>query len=273
MKSPLSSISGSAPSSEKKSTFQRTPLLAGNWKMYKTVQEAQALASDLKVLAAGVLDREILLCPPSVNLTKVSEAIRGTSIQLGAQNLHWEAEGAFTGELSGPMLKAAGCTYVIIGHSERRQYFGETDETVNKKVSAALKAGLLPIVCVGETLAEREKNVHLTVVERQIRQGVPALSKEDFLKIVVAYEPVWAIGTGKTATPGQAQEMHKFIRQTLSDIFGGDLAEKTRILYGGSVKPDNIDMLMAEPDIDGGLVGGASLKAADFSRIVKYETS
>ncbi|OGR86779.1 MAG: triose-phosphate isomerase, partial [Elusimicrobia bacterium RIFCSPLOWO2_01_FULL_60_11] len=166
--------------------------------------------------------------------------------------------------------KAAGCKYVIIGHSERRQYFGETDETVNKKVTAALKAGLLPIVCVGETLAEREADAHFKVVERQARNGIPKLSKEEYLKTVVAYEPVWAIGTGKTATPAQAQEMHQFIRKTLSDVFGGDLAQKTRILYGGSVKPDNIDTLMAQQDIDGGLVGGASLKAADFARIVKY---
>lgn len=267
----MSPVSKSAPAVEKNSTLQRTPLLAGNWKMYKTVQEAQALALDLKASVSGVSGREILICPPSVNLTKVYEAIHGTNIQLGAQNLHWEAEGAFTGELSGAMLKAAGCKYVIIGHSERRQYFGETDETVNKKVSAALKADLLPIVCVGETLAEREKNVHLQVVERQTRQGIPNLSKENFLKVVMAYEPVWAIGTGRTATPAQAQEMHQFIRKILADAFGGELAQKTRILYGGSVKPDNIDTLMAEPDIDGGLVGGASLKAADFARIVKYE--
>ena len=255
---------------EKNSTPERTPLLAGNWKMYKTVPEALALAAELKRSVSGVTGREVLVCPPSVTLVKVSEALAGSTIVLGAQNLHWENEGAFTGELSGPMLKAAGCKYVIIGHSERRQYFGESDETVNKKTNAALRAGLLPIVCVGETSQEREKGELYAVVERQIKKGVAGLSKEDFTKVVIAYEPVWAIGTGKTATPAQAQEMHKFIRKTISGLYG-DLARKTRILYGGSVKPDNIDSLMAEPDIDGGLVGGASLKAADFSRIVKYE--
>jgi len=267
----MNTVSKSAPGVEKNSTVRRSPLLAGNWKMYKTVPEAMALAQDLKNSLAGVSGREILICPPSVALVKVSEIIHGTNIQLGAQNLHWETEGAYTGELSAPMLKAAGCKYVIIGHSERRQYFGETDETVAKKTASALKAGLLPLVCVGETLAERESNNHLTVVERQTRNGIPQLSKDDFLKIVVAYEPVWAIGTGKTASPAQAQEMHLLIRKTLSDVFGAELAQKTRILYGGSVKPDNIDALMSEPDIDGGLVGGASLKAADFSRIVKFE--
>ncbi len=258
---------------EKKSTLQRTPLLAGNWKMYKTVSESEALAKELKQLVAGVSGREILICPPSINLTKVSEIIMGTNICLGAQNLHWANEGAFTGELSGPMIKAAGCKYVIIGHSERRQYFGETDKIVNDKMNAALKAGLFPIVCVGETLEEREANNHFKVVERQIRDGVSNLVKEDYLKLVIAYEPVWAIGTGKTASPAQAQEMHAFIRKILSQIYNEPLAQKTRILYGGSVKPDNIDSLMSQPDIDGGLVGGASLKAADFSRIVAYQAA
>ncbi len=256
---------------EKISTISRTPLLAGNWKMYKSVPEAVALAQDLKRSLAGVSGREILICPPSISLTKVYEAILGSNIHLGAQNLHWENEGAFTGELSGAMIKSAGCRYVIIGHSERRQYFGETDQTVNKKMFAAFKAGLIPIVCVGETLEERESGNHFKVVERQIRDGACNLIKEDFLKLVIAYEPVWAIGTGKTASPAQAQEMHAFIRKILSAVYNEPLAQKTRILYGGSVKPDNIDALMSEPDIDGGLVGGASLKAPDFTRIVTYQ--
>ena len=255
---------------EKISTVQRIPLLAGNWKMYKTAQESVSLAEDLLRSLAGHDAAEILICPAMVNLVKVSETVRGSKLRLGAQNLHWEAEGAFTGEVSGAMLKACGCEYVLIGHSERRQYFGETDESVNKKTKAALRSGLSPIVCVGETLQEREKGDPRIVVERQVQKGIAGLSKEDFAKAVIAYEPVWAIGTGKTATPAQAQEMHAFIRKTLSAMYGDDPARRTRILYGGSVKPDNIDALMAEPDIDGGLVGGASLKSADFSRIVQY---
>ena len=250
----------------------RLPLIAGNWKMYKTIPESLALVSELKSACSGIGDREILVCPPLPSLLPVGEALKGSNIKLGAQNLHWEKEGAFTGEVSAVMLKAAGCHYVIVGHSERRQTFSETDETVNKKMTAAFQNGLVPIVCVGETLAEREGGKTFPVVERQIRKGVSGLSKEDFLKLVIAYEPVWAIGTGKTATPLQAQEVHAFIRKILSEMVAADASQKVRILYGGSVKPDNIDALMSEPDIDGGLVGGASLKSQDFARIVKYQT-
>ncbi len=253
------------PASSKK----RTALMAGNWKMYKTVAEAKALVNDLKKTCAGISDREILVCPPMTALAALGELLRGTNIRLGAQNMHWEAQGAYTGEVSGSMIKEAGCQFVILGHSERRQYFGETDVTVNKKMKSAYQAGLIPIVCVGETLQEREGNEAFKVVERQIREGVAGLSTDQALKLVIAYEPVWAIGTGKTATPDQAQEMHAFIRGLLKD-YGPKAAESIRILYGGSVKPDNIDTLMAQPDIDGGLVGGASLKAEDFTRIIRY---
>lgn len=255
---------------ESKST-NRTPLLAGNWKMYKTISESVALVNELKKSCAGIGDREILVCPPAISLAVVNEIVKGTNVFLGAQNLHWEQQGAFTGEVSGPMLKEAGCQYVIVGHSERRQYFGETDESVNKKMKAAFRFGLIPIVCVGETLQEREDNSAFKVVERQIKIGIAGLSPQEMTKLVIAYEPVWAIGTGKTATPQQAQEMHAFIRKLIAEMYGKESAEKIRILYGGSIKPDNIDSLMAQTDIDGGLVGGASLKAEDFTRIVKYQ--
>lgn len=249
----------------------RIPLLAGNWKMYKTIAESVALVNDLKKSCAGVADREILVCPVALSIPAVHETVKGSSIKLGAQNLHWEVQGAFTGEMSAPMIKAAGCDYVIVGHSERRQYFGETDQSVNKKMKAAFKAGLVPIVCVGETLQERESNNAFKVVERQVNEGVSGLTAQESAQLVIAYEPVWAIGTGKTATPQQAQEMHAFIRKLLSAMYGGEKAQIIRILYGGSIKPDNIDSLMAQADIDGGLVGGASLKAEDFTRIVKFQ--
>ena len=251
-------------------TRKRIPLLAGNWKMHKTISESAALVNELKKSCAGIGDREILVCPPYPSLGAINELVKGTNIRLGAQNLHWEAQGAFTGEVSGPMLKSAGCQYVIVGHSERRQYFGETDETVNRRMKAAFAHGLIPIVCVGETLKEREDGKASNVVDKQMRQGLVGITPDQALKLVIAYEPVWAIGTGKTATPQQAQEMHALIRKILSE-FGKDLSEKIRIIYGGSVKPDNIDSLMAEADIDGGLVGGASLKAEDFARIVKFQ--
>lgn len=238
--------------------------------MYKNLSEALALAQELKASLTRLDGREALICPPAVHIAKIHDVLRGSPILLGAQNLHWEAEGAFTGEISAGMIKSAGATHVIIGHSERRQYFGETDETVRKKTKAALKTGLIPIVCVGETLSEREAGSHFSVVERQVKEGLSEISEEEFSQGVIAYEPVWAIGTGKTATPAQTQEMHAFIRKQLSGIFSEAGAGKTRILYGGSVKPDNIDALMREPDIDGGLVGAASLKAPDFTRIVQY---
>ncbi len=248
----------------------RKPLLAGNWKMNTTVQEAVKLAEDLKKLINGVDDREVLVCPPFISISQVADALRDSTISVGGQNIFWEEKGAFTGEISASMLKSVGASFVIIGHSERRQYFCETDETVNKRLLAALKHNLSPIVCVGETLSEREANKTLNVIETQVKGGLKGLSKEQMLKIVIAYEPVWAIGTGKTATKEQAQEVHAFIRKLIADLFGKDAAEQVRILYGGSVTPDNIKELMSQPDIDGGLVGGASLKADSFAKIVKY---
>ncbi|OGC03954.1 triose-phosphate isomerase [candidate division WOR-1 bacterium RIFOXYA12_FULL_43_27] len=244
----------------------RKPLLAGNWKMNKTIDESVALVSELAEKVKGVDDREILVCPTYPALKPVADAIAGTNIMLGAQNIFWEEKGAYTGEVSGPMLKAAGCKYVIIGHSERRQYFGETDETVNKRVKAALKYRLLPIICVGETLEEREKDVTKKVVETQLKGGINGLTTDELLLTTIAYEPVWAIGTGKTASPEQAEEVHAFIRGLLP----AEVKDTVRILYGGSMNPGNVKELMAKEDIDGGLIGGASLKAEDFAAIVKY---
>ena len=244
----------------------RRPILAGNWKMNKNIIEAVDLVKALKNNLKDVSDRSVVVCPPFVSIYPVSEELHDSDIAVGGQNIFWEEKGAFTGELSGSMLKSAGCTYVIIGHSERRQYFGETDETVSKRLKAALKYKLIPIVCVGETLAEREKNITFKVIEKQIKEGLKDLSPEDWKSVVIAYEPVWAIGTGKTATPEQAQEIHAFIRGLLPK----DISQSTRILYGGSVKPGNVKELMGKEDIDGALVGGASLKAEDFTQIVKY---
>lgn len=248
----------------------RKPLLAGNWKMNTTLQESVKLASDLKSLVGNVADRDILVCPPFTAIAKVSEELRDSEIMVGGQNLFWEEKGAYTGEVSAQMLKSTGATCVLIGHSERRQYFGETNETVNKKLKTALSHGLIPIVCVGETLEERESNKMLSVIESQVKGGLKELTNEQMEKAVVAYEPVWAIGTGKTATPEQAQEVHAHIRTLLTSMFGKETAQKVRILYGGSVTPDNIKILMDKEDIDGGLVGGASLKADSFAKIVKY---
>ena len=251
--------------------MSRTPLLAGNWKMHGARAEAVALASELAKAVGRVGGREVLVAPPFTAIEAVAAAIAGTDIRLGAQNLHWEKKGAFTGEISGDMLREAGCTHVIIGHSERRQLFGETNETVNKRLHAALAVGLTPIVCVGETLQEREADATVQVVTRQVVAGLAGIAAADLARSIVAYEPVWAIGTGKTATPGQAQEVHRTIRDQLVAIADPVTAEAVRILYGGSVKPDNIDSLMAEPDIDGALVGGASLVPEQFIRIVRFE--
>ena len=248
----------------------RTPIIAGNWKMFTVVEEAKALVLALKDLVKDVTNVEVVVCPPFISLQAVKDVLAGSRIGLGAQNVYWEKNGAFTGEISAPMLKSVGCTYVIIGHSERRTYFGETDETVNKRVFAALSEGLKPIVCVGETLEERESGKTFDVIKRQIVGGLANLSVEQMASVVIAYEPVWAIGTGKTATPAQAQEVHAFIRKLLNDIFGQTTAEATRIQYGGSVKPDNATELMSQPDIDGALVGGASLKADSFEKIIKF---
>ena len=247
----------------------RVPIIAGNWKLNKTPMEAIQLADELKRLLVDVRGVDIVVCPPFVDLIDVTEAFNEHDIAVGAQNVFWEDSGAFTGEISAPMLKSIGVRYVIIGHSERRQYFGETDATVNKRVRAALKHGLVPIVCVGENLAEREGNKTFFVIQTQVEGSLAGLTPEEMKKIVVAYEPVWAIGTGRTATPEQAQEVHAFIRGFLVKIFGADTAQAVRIQYGGSVTPENSAALMVKPDIDGALVGGASLKAASFAAIVK----
>lgn len=248
----------------------REPIIVGNWKMNKTVQEAMNLVSEVKPLVADVSDVEVAVAPPFTALFAVGREIRGTTIHLCAQDVFWEQEGAFTGEVSPSMLKDVGCRFVILGHSERRQYFGETDMWVNKKIRAALGEGLQPIVCVGESLEQRESGEAFSKVAAQIRGGLDGLSRAHMGTIIIAYEPVWAIGTGKTATPKQAEEMHKEIRGILEEMFGRDTAENVRIQYGGSVTPDNIKDLMREPDIDGALVGGASLKGDSFSRIVKH---
>jgi triosephosphate isomerase len=241
------------------------PLIAGNWKMHKTVAEARALAGEIRQGLGSSPGVEVAVAPPYTALAAVAAEIAGSPIKLAAQEVFWEKQGAYTGAISPPMLADVGCHYVIIGHSERRQYFGETDETVNRKVKAALEAGLFPIVCVGETLEQREKGHTFAVVERQIRQGLAALAPGQGERLVIAYEPVWAIGTGKTATPDQAQEVHRLIRGLLPEVAG---AADLRILYGGSVTPDNARELMGQPDINGALVGGASLKAASFLGII-----
>jgi triosephosphate isomerase len=250
---------------------KRRPIIAGNWKMNKTTAEARDLASKLAPLVAGVKDREVVLAPTFASLQTVGEAIKGTNMALAAQNMHWEDKGAFTGEVSAEMLLDLGCKYVIIGHSERRQYFGETDETVNKKVKQALKKGLLPIMCVGETLSEREAGRLNEVISRQVTGGLKDISPEDMKKVVIAYEPVWAIGTGKTATPDQANEVHSLIRGKVKTLYNSDIAEGLRIQYGGSVTPENVSSLMAKPDIDGALVGGASLKPDSFAALVNFK--
>jgi triosephosphate isomerase len=238
--------------------------------MNMTATQARDLASKLIPPVATVRDREIVLGPPFTALASVAEVIKGTNIALAAQNLHWEDKGAFTGEISAEMLLDLGCKYVIIGHSERRQYFGETDETVNKKAKQALKKGLLPIVCVGETLAERETGKLAEVVNRQVAGGLKDITADDMKKVVIAYEPVWAIGTGRTATPEQANEVHALIRQKVKALYTVGIAEGLRIQYGGSVTPENVSQLMAMPDIDGALVGGASLKPESFAALVKF---
>ena len=248
----------------------RRPVIAGNWKMYKTQTEARAFLAALKPLVASSAHCDIVVAPPFTALAAAAEAARGSAIAIAAQDLHWEKEGAFTGEVSAKMLVEAGCGYVLIGHSERRQYFGETDERVNRKVKAALEAELAPIVCVGETLQEREAGQTEAVLERQFRGGLAALTGAEFSRIIVAYEPVWAIGTGRTATPEMAAEAHRFLRGLAAASFTSERAAGLRILYGGSVKPDNIKGLMAQVEIDGALVGGASLDAQSFASIVNF---
>ena len=250
---------------------KRRPIIAGNWKMNKTATEARDLVGQLIPLVSEVRDREIVLAPPFTSIPAVAETIKGTAISLAAQDMHWEDKGAFTGEISAEMLLDLGCKYVIIGHSERRQFFNETDHTVNRKVMQALKKGLFPIVCVGEQLNEREAGRVNVVIERQVTGGLRAVSAAEMQNIVIAYEPVWAIGTGKTATPDQANEVHAFIRQKVKAMFSTQVADSLRIQYGGSVTPENVSTLMAQPDIDGALVGGASLKPESFAALVNYQ--
>jgi triosephosphate isomerase len=248
----------------------RTPLLAGNWKMYKTTGEARELVEGLLHGLGDVSDRKVLVCPPFTALHTVRDLVQGTPIALGAQDVYIEPQGAFTGAISPVMLRDLGCTYVIVGHSERRAIFGEGDELIGKKVRTALAHDLTPILCVGETKPQRDAGEAETIVVAQVRAALAGMTPDQIGQIVIAYEPVWAIGTGDTATPADAQAMHATIRQTLGELAGADVAAAINILYGGSVKPDNIDDLMAQPDIDGALVGGASLKADSFLRIVHF---
>ncbi len=249
----------------------RIPVIAGNWKLFKTIGESVALVEDLKPLVANIHGVEIVVAPVFTALSRVCDAVKGSNILLAAQDCYWEEEGAFTGEVAPKLLKDAGCSHVIIGHSERRQYFGETDLSVNKKTKAAIAAGLTAIVCVGELLAEREAEQTFSVIETQIQGGLAGLTADSLTHVVIAYEPVWAIGTGKTASDAQAQEVHAFIRRLIARLFNQPAADAVRILYGGSVKPDNAKGLMSQPDIDGALVGGASLKAESFAAIAGFD--
>jgi triosephosphate isomerase (TIM) len=246
----------------------RIPFVAGNWKMFKTVQEAVVFVKELGRLVKDVTDVEIVVAPPYTALHAVAEAARNMNIGVAGQNLYWEREGAFTGEVSPGMIKEAGAEYVIVGHSERRRLFGESDQSVNRKAMAALAAGLTPIVCIGETLEERERGETLAVLDRQIKEGLKDFTPAQVSDLVVAYEPVWAIGTGRNATAAQAEEAHAHIRGRLREWFGGEAADRSHVIYGGSVKPDNIRELITQPDVDGALVGGASLDVASFAEIV-----
>lgn len=249
----------------------RRPLIAGNWKMHKTGSEAAETARQLiSLISPDSADRDIMIAPTFTALPPVAEVLADGPVALGAQNIFWEDEGAYTGEISGPMLVSAGCSHVIIGHSERRQYFGETDTTVNQRIAAAIRHGLIPVFCIGETEEERESEQTFSVLDKQVATGLKGFSSNDLGALVVAYEPVWAIGTGKTATSEQAQEVHEYLRSKIENLLGSQLAGSVRILYGGSVKPANIAELMAMPDIDGALVGGASLDAEVFSQIVNF---
>jgi triosephosphate isomerase len=255
---------------KQKAAMPRKRLIAANWKMYKTPDQTSDFFRDFLPLVATHERDEIVVCPPSIDVCVAVEAVKGSNVAVGAQNLHWEKEGAYTGEVCPSMLIAVGCTHAIIGHSERRQYFGETDDMVNFKLKAALESGLTPIVCVGEVLEEREAGLTEDVLRRQCLRAFHAISAKKASKLVVAYEPVWAVGTGKTATPQLAAESHNLIRGEATKAFGQQLAENLRILYGGSVKPENAKALMAEEEIDGALVGGASLDPKSFAAIVKY---
>ena len=250
--------------------MSRRPLIAGNWKMHLSLGEAAALARALAASCGNCTDREVMIAPAFTALAAVAEAIKGSAIRVGAQNVAWEREGAFTGEVSPPMLTGIGVEMAIVGHSERRQIFREDDTMINRRLLAALAAGLVPVLCIGETLEEREAERTFAVLEGQLRSGLQGVTTAEASRVVLAYEPVWAIGTGKTASKEQAQEVHGFLRGLLGQLFEKNIAESIRILYGGSVKPDNIDALMAQPDIDGALVGGAALTAESFERIVHF---
>lgn len=247
----------------------RRKFIAGNWKMNTTVEEAEALASDVVKTVGNVTDVDIAVCPPFTNLLAVAKILKGSSIKLGAQDVYWEPKGAYTGKVSCSMLKSVGVTYVIVGHSEQRQYFHETDETVNKKVKAVLASGLLPIICIGETLDERKSGQMDSVIEKQVKGAFSGIEPSVVTLCTIAYEPVWAIGTGETATPQQANDAHIFIRKLIEKLYDKEIAASLRIQYGGSMKPENARELLAQSDVDGGLIGGASLKASDFAGIVK----
>jgi triosephosphate isomerase len=247
----------------------RHPFIAGNWKMHKTVHEAVVYVKEFRSLVKDIEDVEIVVAPTFTAIHAAAEAARNSKVGISGQDLHWEKQGAFTGEISAQMVREAGAEYVIIGHSERRQYFGETDQTVNRKLVAALGAGLIPIVCIGETLDEREGNRTLDVLDRQIKGAFDGVTGDQIASLVIAYEPVWAIGTGRTATSAQAQEAHAHIRQRLRQWFGAPAADECHIIYGGSVKPDNTHELVTQPDVDGALVGGASLDVSGFFEIVR----
>ncbi len=246
----------------------RKIIIAGNWKMNKSISEAEDLAKGITTQLGEVSEVDIVLCPTFTSLKSVSDIITNTNIKLGAQNMHWEAEGAYTGEIAASMLRDLYCHYVILGHSERRTYFGETDEIVNKKVKAAIAGNLIPIVCVGESLEERETNQTKEVINKQIKGSLADLG-DNLTKVIIAYEPIWAIGTGLTASPEQAQEVHAYIREVITDMADEKAAQTIRIQYGGSMKPANAEELLAQPDIDGGLIGGAALDANSFAEIVK----
>lgn len=251
----------------------RKKIIAGNWKMYKTPSEAARLVQALKVKVVNIRQTEMVVCPPFVSLAAVRDGLASSNVKLGAQNIFWENEGAFTGEISAPMLIDAGCQYVIIGHSERRQYFHETNVSVNRRLKAALASGLEVIFCVGETLQQRDGGTTFQVIGTQLLEGLQDIPSESMQHVVVAYEPVWAIGTGRNASPEQAQEAHRFIRDKIADSYSRPVADHLRILYGGSVKPANADELLRQPDVDGALVGGASLDAASFAEIIKSAES
>jgi triosephosphate isomerase len=251
--------------------MERRPLIAGNWKMHTTVAEAEKLALAVIKAADGQGDRDVMIAPPYTALAAVSKVLSGSGVQLGAQNIHWEEAGAFTGEISPAMLKDVGCTMAIVGHSERRHVFGETDFMINRRTIGALQNGIIPVFCIGETLKQRETSQTMQVLEDQVRAGLVGVELSSGDQLVMAYEPVWAIGTGKTATEEQAQEAHAFIRTLLEGMFEKNIAGQIRILYGGSVKSENIAILMSQPDIDGALVGGAALKAESFERIICFQ--